>query len=58
MSKKSKKFYVVWQGHQPGVYQEWADCLKQITGYSAPVFRTFSRKELAQKAFLDNPEKY
>ncbi|ELB2044567.1 ribonuclease H family protein [Vibrio parahaemolyticus] len=38
MSKKSKaKSHVVAQGHQPGVYINWGDVQKQISGYKGKV---------------------
>lgn len=38
MGKKSKvKAHVVAQGHQPGVYTNWADVQKQINGYKGKV---------------------
>ncbi len=38
MAKKSKaKAHVVAQGHQPGVYTNWGDVQKQISGYKGKV---------------------
>ena len=53
MSKTKKKYYVVWQGKEPGIYTKWEDCKKQIEGVSAPVFKSFKNPEIAKKAFLD-----
>ena len=40
MSKKSKqKFYVVWEGVDPGIYDNWADCKKQIEGFEGAVYK-------------------
>ena len=58
MSKIKKKYYVVWQGKEPGIYTKWEDCKKQIEGVSAPVFKSFKNPEIAKKAFLDAPDKY
>ena len=34
MPKTQKpKFYVVWSGVEPGVYESWADCQLQVKGY-------------------------
>lgn len=54
---KAKKFYVVWEGHQPGVYADWAKCQQQIKGYPNAKFKSFTSKELAEKAFKD-PDTY
>lgn len=58
MSKKKKKYYVVWQGHKPGIYTDWKECHKQIKGYNSPVFKAFLRHDIALKAYKDKPEKY
>ncbi|MBP5713488.1 MAG: RNase H1/viroplasmin domain-containing protein, partial [Prevotella sp.] len=28
------KFYVVWKGRTPGVYDRWEDCKKEIEGFA------------------------
>ncbi len=58
MSSKKKKYYVVWQGKEPGIYTKWEDCKKQIEGIPSPVFKSFKNPEIARKAFLDAPDKY
>ncbi len=55
---KKKKFYVVWQGKQPGVYQSWRECKRQIDGFPSAIFKSFENPEIAQKAYTENPEKY
>ncbi len=46
-----KKFYVVWQGRQPGIYPTWADCAEQVTGFSGAKYKAFSSKAQARVAF-------
>lgn len=46
-----KKFYVVWQGREPGVYVSWDECKKQIDGFSAAKYKSFPSMEEAQQAF-------
>ena len=58
MSKKKQKYYVVWKGNKPGVYTTWEDCKKQVHGFQQPVFKAFQNREIAEKAFSDNPNKY
>lgn len=48
---KKQKFYVVWVGDTPGVYTSWAECQKQIKGYSAAKFMSFKTLEEAKVAF-------
>lgn len=58
--KRDKKtmYYVVWRGHQPGIYTDWDEARKQITGAEKPMYKTFGSKELAEKAFEEGPENY
>lgn len=52
MAKKKKpKFYVVWEGREPGVYSTWADCQKQINGYQGARYKSFPTKLAAEEAF-------
>lgn len=55
---KKKKYYVVWEGIEPGIYTNWAECKKNIEGVSSPIFKSFKSAEIAKKAFLDSPDKY
>jgi ribonuclease HI len=54
MSAK-KKYYVVWEGRKPGVYDDWGKCQQQISGVAGSKFRSFESREEAEKAFL-HPE--
>ncbi len=48
---KQSKFYVVWQGHKPGIYTSWTDCQKHIKGFVGAKFKAFKHKSVAEKAF-------
>ncbi|RSL32519.1 ribonuclease H [Salibacterium salarium] len=50
-----KKYYVVWKGRQTGIYDNWADCEKQVKGYAGASFKSFKTKEEATNA-LENGE--
>lgn len=54
MAKKKKKFYVVWQGRQPGIYRNWKDCKAAVSGYKNARFKSFPTLEAAKAAF-DGP---
>jgi len=41
MSRSKKQFYVVIEGHKPGIYKKWDECSKQVTGYKNAIFRGF-----------------
>ena len=49
-----KKYYVVWEGHIPGVYYNWADCQKQIKNYPAAKYKSFKTEKEADDAFYSN----
>jgi ribonuclease HI len=53
-----KKFYVVWQGREPGVYTSWDDCKKQIDGFSAAKYKSFPSMEEAEQAFKQSAETF
>lgn len=58
MSKKpTKKFYVVWRGFKPGIYNTWEECKKQVTGYDGAQYKSFPSKEEAEQAFEQSYEK-
>lgn len=48
---KKKKFYVVWEGNNPGIYDSWTDCQLQIKGYPGAKYKAFSSQEEAEDAF-------
>lgn len=47
-----KKFYVVWQGVEPGIYESWPACQAQIKGFPGAQYKSFSTKEAAEEAYL------
>lgn len=52
MTKKSKsKYYVVWHGQNPGVYNSWAECQLQIKGFPNAKYKSFKTLEEAEAAF-------
>lgn len=53
MTKKGK-FYVVWKGKRPGIYESWKDCKVAISGYSGAEYKSFESFETAKKAFNGN----
>lgn len=55
---KSTKFYVVWRGHQPGIYDNWLQCKAQIDGYQGAQYKAFPNKSQAELAYKDSYWKY
>lgn len=48
---KKKKYYVVWEGNEPGIYDNWNDTLLQVKGYPNAKYKSFSSKEEAEQAY-------
>ncbi|WP_240375812.1 ribonuclease H [Bacillus piscicola] len=48
---RQKKWYVVWTGRKPGIYNSWSECEKQVKGFPNASFRSFTSEEDAKKAF-------
>lgn len=52
---KKKKYYVVWKGHTPGIYDTWDKCKAQVNGYEQALYKSFPTKETAESAYNSNP---
>ena len=52
------KFYVVWKGKKPGIYDSWESCKQQIQGVKNAQYMSFETREEAERAFEDNYEAY
>lgn len=57
MAKKTK-FYVVWKGKRPGIYESWKDCKAAITGYGGAEYKSFESFDQAKKAYNGNYADY
>ena len=57
MANKAK-FYVVWKGKRPGIYEKWADCKAQIEGFKGAQYKSFQDFAAAKKAFNSNYLEY
>lgn len=55
---KKQKYYVVWTGHHPGVYNDWDKCQAQLKGFENAKYKSFLTLEQADSAFNDIPENY
>jgi ribonuclease HI len=53
---KKYKFYVVWKGRNPGIYDNWLICKAQVDGFDGPQFKSFDTIEEATEAYR-NPYK-
>ena len=55
---KTKKYYVVWKGITPGVYDNWNECKAQVDGQDGAKYKSFETEEEAAKAFEKGYEHY
>lgn len=55
---KPGKWYVVWSGHEPGVYETWSECKQQIDGYKGAKYKAFADRSSAMRAFEDGYTSY
>jgi len=47
------KYYVVWKGRTPGVYDNWEACKKEIEGFAGALYKGFPDKASADAAFAN-----
>lgn len=53
-----KKYYVVWEGHEPGVYSDWATCQLHIEGYTDAKYKSFPTLPEAEAAFREGWQRH
>ena len=49
-----QKFYVVWEGHTPGIYTTWEAAKRQVEGHAQAKYKSFESRAEAEKAFKGN----
>ncbi len=47
---KKQKYYVVWQGKQPGIYTDWETCKEQVVGVQGAQYKGFDTMQEAEQA--------
>ena len=53
-----KRFYVVWNGLTPGIYNSWDECQEQIKGVKQALYKSFDTLEEAERAYSSSPREY
>ena len=48
---KRGKYYVVWEGVEPGVYDSWEEAQEQVTNYPGAKYKSFHTQEEAIAAY-------
>ena len=51
MPMAKQKYYVVWKGVEPGIYDSWTACQLQIKGYPGAQYASFKSREQAEQAY-------
>ncbi len=55
---KKQKYYVVWQGKRPGIYDNWAEAEEQIKGVEGAKYKSYEIESEAIKAYSEKAEKH
>jgi ribonuclease HI len=53
-----KKYYVVWKGKKPGVFDSWKECEAQVRGVEGAVYKSFPGLEEARRAYSGDSRDY
>lgn len=51
MNMAKNKFYVVWVGRKPGIYDSWQACQEQIDHFPKAKYKSYKSKLEAEKAY-------
>jgi ribonuclease HI len=46
-----QKYYVVWKGRKPGIYDSWTECEVQVKGFTDAQYKAFENRAAAEAAF-------
>lgn len=57
MAKSKKKYYVVWSGVEPGIYEDWEKTKEQITGFPGAKFKAYGSRDEAEEAYYEGYQK-
>lgn len=52
-----QKYYVVWEGKQTGIFDDWKACEESVRGFVGASFKSFNHKEIAALAYKIGPHK-
>ncbi|MBR6757296.1 MAG: ribonuclease H family protein [Bacteroidaceae bacterium] len=55
---RKTKYYVVWEGYSPGVYDSWEECRLQVEGYKGAKYKAFDSQIEAVEAFRGSPSEH
>ena len=53
-----KKYYVVWDGRETGVFDSWESCKEQVGGFPGAVYKSFGSEDEANEAYYEDSKDY
>ena len=53
-----RRYYVVWNGIEPGIYHSWEECEAQIKGVKQALYKSFDTLADAERAYSSSPYDY
>lgn len=53
-----KKYYVVWAGHDTGIFQTWEDCKVAVEGFPGARYKSFNSLDEATRAYRGDPSEH
>lgn len=56
-TERSKVYYAVRRGRKPGIYRTYAECEKQVSGFSHQEYKKFSSREAAEEYMPEKENK-
>ena len=54
----ARKYYVVWEGYAPGIYDTWEECQQQVNGFPGAKYCSFGSLDEATEAFRGDPSEH
>jgi len=58
LSTKKPRYYTVWSGTQPGVYESWEECERRVKGFEGAKYKGFLTRQEAEEALNGSPLEY
>ena len=58
MGKLKQKYYVVWRGVCPGIYENWTECKLQTIRFEGALYKSFASRAEAEAALHESPYEY
>lgn len=53
-----RKFYVVWQGHNTGIFESWDETKAQVDGFPGAQYKSFNSRADAERALHESYRDY